>query len=309
MALAPDAGGAAQGAGLLLSMAARLLPVLLLLAASPALADSCPEQFAGGKPPVLANPRLAADATLLCYQAFAVLHSGLSRTPLYAAERLDRARVEAARRVDRVDAFHDEARLPVSERADLSDYVGSGYDRGHLAPSGDMPDPDSQAESFSLANIVPQNPDLNRHLWAGIESAVRALAAERGELFVVTGPTFEGGNVQALKGRVLVPTRLFKAVYDPRRGEAGVYLARNAENAGWEAVSPARLAEIAGIVVFPSLPEAARSRVMPLPEPRRDEFAGGHRPRRPEPSFLDWLAAELTRMAKRALREAIRSLF
>ncbi|MFE1602475.1 DNA/RNA non-specific endonuclease [Methylobacterium sp. ID0610] len=289
-------------------MAARLL-ALLLLAAGPALADSCPEQFAGGQPPVLANPRLSADATLLCYRAFAVLHSGLSRTPLYAAERLDRARIEAARRVDRVDAFHEEVRLPATGRADLSDYGGSGYDRGHLAPSGDMPDPASQAESFSLANIVPQNPDLNRTLWAGIESAVRALAVERGELYVVTGPVFEGGNIQALKGRVLVPTRLFKAVYDPRRGEAGVYLARNAADAGWETVSPAQLAALAGIVVFPSLPETARGRAMPLPEPRRDEHAGTHRSRKAEPSFVDWLAAELTRMAKRALREAIRSLF
>lgn len=308
MALAPDAGGAAQGAGLLLSMRARLIP-LLLLAALPARADTCPEHFADGRMPALANPKLSADATLLCYRAFAVLHSGLSRTPLYAAEHLDRAQVEAARRLDRVDAFHEEKRLPDARRADLSDYVGSGYDRGHMAPSGDMPDPAAMEESFTLANMVPQNPDLNRGLWAGIESAVRALAVERGDIYVVTGPTFEGGNVQALKGRVLVPTRVFKAVYDPRRGEAGVYLAPNAANASYEAVSPARLAEIAGIVVFPSLPEAARARVMALPEPRREEVAH-HRPRsRPEPSFVDWLTGELTRMAKRALRHALRSLF
>ncbi|ACA20618.1 DNA/RNA non-specific endonuclease [Methylobacterium sp. 4-46] len=287
----------------------RLLPALLLVA-GPALAEECPQHFADGQPPALTNPRLAAGATLLCFRAFAVLHSSLSRTPLYAAEHLDRARVEAARRLDRVDSFHEEARLPAAERADLSDYVGSGFDRGHMAPSGDMPDPAAMAESFSLANMVPQNSDLNRGLWAGIESAVRNLAAERGDLYVVTGPTFEGGNVQALKGRVLVPTRLFKAVYDPRRGEAGIYLARNAENAGYETVSPAQLAAIAGIVVFPGLPEAARARAMRLPEPRRDEVSGGHRPRgRPEPSFVDWLAHELTRMAKRALREAIRSLF
>ncbi|MGY2048482.1 DNA/RNA non-specific endonuclease [Methylobacterium sp. JK268] len=291
-------------------MAARVLLLALLLAAGPALAESCPEQFAGGQAPVLTNPKLAANATLLCFSGFAVLHSGLSRTPLYAAEHLDRARVEAARRLDRVDSFHEEPRLPPGERADLSDYVGSGYDRGHMAPSGDMPDPAAMGESFSLANMVPQDPDLNRGLWAGIESAVRSLAVERGELYVVTGPTFEGGDLQALKGRVLVPTRVFKAVYDPRRGEAGVYLARNAKDAGYETVSPAQLAAIAGIVVFPSLPEAVRARAMPLPEPRRDEVAGGHHPRgRHEPSFLDWLTRELTRMAKRALREALRSLF
>lgn len=285
------------------------LPLVLavLVTAGPAAAG-CPHFFAGGQPPVLTNPRLAANTQALCYQAFAVMHSGLSRTPLYAAEHLDRAQVEAARKTDRVDAFHEEPRLPPAARAQLADYAGSGFDRGHLAPSGDMPDPEAQQESFSLANIVPQNPDLNRHLWAGIESAVRALAVERGNLYVVTGPVFQGGNVQSLKGRVLVPTHLFKAVYDPGRGEAGIYLAPNTAAETWEAVSPARLAEIAGIEVFPSLPAAARGRVLPLPEPRRDEFARGPR-RKPEPSFLDWLTAELNRMARRAWREFLRSLF
>lgn len=289
--------------------AGRVLLLLLVVPAAPALARNCPEHFAGGTPPALTNPRLSADTTLLCYQAFAVLHSGLSRTPLYAAEHLTAARVEAARRIDRVDAFHEEDRLPAAARSDLADYAGSGWDRGHMAPSGDMPSPGAQSESFSLANIVPQAPDLNRRLWAGIESSVRALAIERGDLFVVTGPLFEGASVQSLRGRVLIPTRLFKAVYDANRGEAGVYLARNAApGEAWEAISLDRLAEIGGIVAFPDLPDSVRRRIMTLPEPRRDEYAGGPRSRR-EPGVLDWLAAELRRAARRAWRDFLRSLF
>src|SRR3954453_4154228 len=90
----------------------RSLAAALLLAPAPVLAQGCPEHFAGGTIPALTNPRLAADTTPLCYRAFAVLYSGLSRTPLYAAEHLTAARIEAARRVDRVDAFHEEPRLP-----------------------------------------------------------------------------------------------------------------------------------------------------------------------------------------------------
>ncbi|MCF4125353.1 DNA/RNA non-specific endonuclease [Methylobacterium sp. SyP6R] len=291
------------------SPAGRALLLLLVVSAAPALARNCPEHFAGGTPPVLTNPRLSADTTLLCYQAFAVLYSGLSRTPLYAAEHLTAARVEAARRIDRVDAFHEEDRLPEAVRSDLADYAGSGWDRGHMAPSGDMPSPSTQAESFTLANIVPQDPDLNRRLWAGIESSVRALAIERGDLFVVTGPLFEGTSVQSLRGRVLIPTRLFKAVYDANRGEAGVYLARNAApGETWEAISLDQLAGLGGIVAFPDLPDSVRRRIMKLPEPRRDEYAGGPRSRR-EPSILDWLAAELRRAARRAWRDFLRSLF
>ncbi|WP_341483521.1 DNA/RNA non-specific endonuclease [Methylobacterium indicum] len=288
--------------------AASLACLLFLALPATAEARTCLGDFAGGTQPVLTNPRLAADTTLLCYQAFAVLYSGLARTPLYAAEHLTAARVEAARRIDRVDAFHEEMQLPAAARSELADYAGSGWDRGHMAPSGDMPSPGTQSESFSLANIVPQNPDLNRRLWAGIESSVRALAIERGDLFVVTGPLFEGASVQSLRGRVLIPTRLFKAVYDANRGEAGVYLARNAPGEEWEAISLDRLAAIGGIVAFPDLPDSVRRRIMPLPEPKRDEYVGGPRSRR-EPGFLDWLAAELRRAARRAWRDFLRSLF
>jgi endonuclease G len=283
------------------------LPALLLLfvshaGASQALEDApaCPTLFADGRAPALTNPKLAGRAVPLCFEAFAVLHSGVSRTPLYAAERLTRRSVSAARRVERADAFHDEDRLPEEDRASLADYVRSGYDRGHLAPAGDMPSAPAQAESFSLANIVPQNRALNRGLWAAIEESVRRLATERGEIFVVTGPIFEGRSVGAIKGRVLVPTQLFKAIYDPRTGEAGAYLAPNKAGAEWRAVSLAALRDTAGLDVFPALPEAAKARTMALPEPqefsRQESFA----------DFLKQLAADILR---RLWRELMRAIF
>ncbi|MBK3403272.1 DNA/RNA non-specific endonuclease [Methylorubrum populi] len=283
------------------------LPALLLLfvshaGASQALKDTpaCPTLFADGRAPALTNPKLADRAVPLCFEAFAVLHSGVSRTPLYAAERLTRRSVSAARRVERADAFHDEDRLPEEDRASLADYVRSGYDRGHLAPAGDMPSAPAQAESFSLANIVPQNRALNRGLWAAIEESVRRLATERGEIFVVTGPIFEGRSVGAIKGRVLVPTQLFKAIYDPRTGEAGAYLAPNKAGAEWRAVSLAALRDTAGLDVFPALPEAAKARTMALPEPqefsRQESFA----------DFLKQLAADILR---RLWRELMRAIF
>lgn len=280
----------------------------LLLAAGPGLAgESCPAVFAGGAMPVLRNPKLAARTVPLCFDAFAVLHSGTARTPLYAAERLTRAGIEAARRVDRIDSFHEEERLAPEARAELSDYVRSGYDRGHMAPAGDMPTDRAQAQSFSLANVVPQDRTLNRFLWSSIEESVRRMALRRGEIFVVTGPIFSGGSVEALKGRVLAPGEIYKAVYDPARGEAGAYVAANRDDAEWRALSLDELRERSGIEVFPSAPPAVKARAMALPEPHA--FSRGGPERRPAESWLDWLLAELGRAFRKALRDILRSIF
>jgi len=232
----------------------------------------CPEHFAAGQAPNLINPRLAAGTRALCFNAFAVLHSSLTRTPLYSAEHLTADRIEAARGTPRESEFHAEPALPPGKRAELADYARSGFDRGHMAPSGDMPDPGSQQESFSLANMIPQAPKLNRGLWEGIESAVRTLVERQGELFVVTGPIFKGDQL-ATVGNVVVPTYVFKAVLDPGRRAAAAYVTENVDDATWTAVSMSQLADLTGIDVFPSLPPRARAMMMRLPTPTPHGYA------------------------------------
>ncbi|WP_409564852.1 DNA/RNA non-specific endonuclease [Methylobacterium sp. J-026] len=270
--------------------------------------ETCPALFADGRAPVLTNLKLAARTVPLCFEAFTVLHSGVTRTPLYSAEHLTRASVAEARTVARDDAFHEEARLPADDRAALEDYVRSGFDRGHLSPAGDMPTLSAQAESFSLANIVPQNRVLNRGLWADIEESTRRLASRRGALFVVTGVIFSGDAVQQIKGGVLVPTQLFKALYDPASGEAGAYLARNDESRDWQAVSIDALGRQAGIDVFPGLPAGARTTAMSLPDPHASARADERRPRN-EQTWQDWLRREGLRALRRFIRDLLRTVF
>ena len=176
------------------------------------------------------------------------------------------ASIAAARGLPRDSEFHAEPALPPDERAELPDYARSGFDRGHMSPSGDMPDRDAQQESFSLANMVPQAPALNRGLWEGIESAVRTMAQRRGELYVVTGPIFRGDRLQTV-GRVVVPSHVFKAVLDPGRGQAGAYVAPNTDDADWQPASMAQLAQLTGMDVFPALSPRAKSVAMRLPNP------------------------------------------
>ena len=279
-----------------------------LMQATPSQAEECPAHLLDGVRPSLVDARLSPQTLPLCFSAFTILYSGTSRTPLYAAEHLTRQSVFAARAVDRLDAFHDEERLPEEMRARLDDYVRSGFDRGHMAPAGDMPTPEAQSESFSLANIVPQERSLNRTLWAAIEESVRRLAIERGSLYVVTGPVFQGAEIRSINGRVLVPTHLFKAVYDPKRREGAAYLAPNVPDAEWRQISLSELAKVVGIDAFPRRPiEAA---MMTLPEPRAYSRDGEtRRDGRREDSIEAWLYRSLERFIRYLAREILRAIF
>jgi endonuclease G len=99
---------------------ATLIATLALAAALPGVAaaapSACPEHHPGGLAPDILRPTLAERARELCFRGYAVLHSGVSWTALAAAEHLTRERVQAARGLERENAFHAEERLPLEER-------------------------------------------------------------------------------------------------------------------------------------------------------------------------------------------------
>lgn len=214
--------------------------------------DTCRDYFPRGTPPVAA----AQKARSLCFDSFAVLHSGQSKTPVYAVERLNRARLADARGEERTDKFYAEARLPSSERATLDDYAGSGYDRGHMAPAADMPTPNAMAQSFSLSNMVPQAPKNNRGLWAkDVEKATRKYVERaQGDVFVFTGPIFSG-QVKAIgRGQVWVPSHLYKLVYDEKANRAWAYLVENSNEARMgRPLSYQELVKVTGIEFLPGI--------------------------------------------------------
>lgn len=148
----------------------KIITGLLLLVSLNTFAqfNQCLDYFPNKQIPVV--DQIGRD---LCFDSFAVLYSAATKKPIYAVERLNRERLQI--KVDRKgNQFYEEARLPKTERATLADYKGSGYDRGHNAPAGDMPNPSAMAQSFSLANIMPQAHENNRGVWAkAVEQATR----------------------------------------------------------------------------------------------------------------------------------------
>lgn len=188
----------------------------------------------------------------LCYSSFAILYSGKSRTPIYVAERLNKAQLKT--RITRSNRFFADARLPRAERAELEDYKNSGLDRGHMAPAGDMSTPESMAQSFSLANMVPQSTVGNRHAWANIEKATRKYVMRAaGDVFVITGPVFEPDPPTIGANRVWVPQHLFKLVYDPSTGRVWAHWLDNRDDARvGKPISYADLVRRTGIEFLPA---------------------------------------------------------
>lgn len=188
--------------------------------------DECLDQFPGHE-----VPKVTEAGRDLCFNSFAVLYSPKDKKPIYAVERLNQTRLLDSRDEERTNRFYEEARLRIAERSTMADYKASGWDRGHNAPAADMPNPDAMAQSFSLANMMPQAPENNRGVWAkDVERATRRFAMRaHGDVYVFTGSVGSQGVIGA--SRVTVPAYLWKLVYDEAGGRAWAYWLPNSNSA------------------------------------------------------------------------------
>ncbi len=166
----------------------------------------------------------------LCFDGFAIYYSPKDKKPIYAVEKLNQDHFSTPR-PRRSNQFYEEARLPFAERSLLSDYRGSGYDRGHNAPAGDMNNERSMAQSFSLANMMPQARQNNQGIWAkNVEEPTRAYVKRSvGNIYVFTGSTGSIGSIG--KSKVTIPSNLFKLVYDSNKNIAWAYWIENSNEA------------------------------------------------------------------------------
>jgi endonuclease G len=114
---------------------------------------------------------------------------------------------------DRQNNFHPEASLPAGfKRVTPDDYTGTGFDRGHVCNSKDRTASEADnSETFSMANMLPQTPDLNRHVWEQLESYSRTLAQAGSQLYIVAGG-YGSAKTIGRANKVNVPTNCWKIV-------------------------------------------------------------------------------------------------
>ena len=204
---------------------------------------------------------------LLCRKGYLLSHDPARKTPVWVAEHLTRDRAQD-RAAARSDNFRADADLAQGKRAELSDYRGSGYDRGHMAPAADMAwDQQAMSESFFLSNMVPQvGVGMNRGIWAELEKLVRGWVLERGELYVYSGPIYLAGDTETIgSNKVAVPGYLYKIVLDPRQKEAIALIMPNrklrTEDLPNYLVSVREVEKETGLHFFSALPAAEQTQI------------------------------------------------
>lgn len=101
--------------------------------------------------------------------------------------------------------------------AETYDYSYSGYDRGHMAPAGDMKwDPQAMHETFYLTNICPQAKSLNTGAWKRLEEKCRTWARADSSIIIICGPVVTDRPIEYIGDtRVAVPRRFFKVIISP----------------------------------------------------------------------------------------------
>ncbi len=126
---------------------------------------------------------------------------------------LTREMVESGN-IPRSDDFKADT-MVLTGSAELGDYRGSGYHRGHLVPAGDMTwSATAMSESFLLSNMSPQVAGFNQGIWKRLENRVRTWAVENDSIYVITGPVLSNVSETIGENEVGVPAYYFKIIVD-----------------------------------------------------------------------------------------------
>ena len=100
-------------------------------------------------------------------------------------------------------------------RCSTTDYVGSGYHRGHLCPAGDRgAQKDWWADTFYMTNVAPMKPALNTGAWKSAEDECREMVRTGCSLEITVIPLWLLPVKQWFgKCRIRVPSHFYKKAH------------------------------------------------------------------------------------------------
>lgn len=114
--------------------------------------------------------------------------------------------------------FYSEKNIPIQYRAKSQDYINSGFYRGHLAPDANFDyDLKTQVKTYSMANIVPQYPTLNRKAWIKAEKYERLIASKLKTITVINLVDYSKSTQQIGNNKLSVPNTFYKIIFNDEK--------------------------------------------------------------------------------------------
>lgn len=209
-----------------------------------------------------------SDNLLLEHTGFVVSYNPTTGTPSWVAWELTSKETTGTVSRDDFDFMADPL-LDFSLQIDKNEYRGSGYDRGHMCPAGDMEwSIAAMNDCHYMTNICPQKPKLNQIYWERLESACRRWANRYGSIYIVCGPIYYSKNYDTISKNhtIGVPNAFFKVIICLIKGEEkGIgFIYKNEDikqTMEGTALSIDHIEELVGYDFFPNLPDEIENSV------------------------------------------------
>ena len=115
-------------------------------------------------------------------------------------------------------SFHTEKSLDRSYRVSPKSYTRTGYDRGHMANDASFDwSMKSLNSTYSMANIVPQNPRVNRYQWVKVERYARMVARKLGSVNVINIIQYGNHPKRLKKQNIAIPKGFYKILFNKEK--------------------------------------------------------------------------------------------
>lgn len=170
----------------------------------------------GQVPDQIEIPLFESNDTIVKHSGYSVSYSHTFRQANWVAYQL--TKLETVKLFDRSDKFIADPLIMGTDNE--KDYVGSGYDRGHLAPAADLSySKITMDESFYYSNMSPQLPGFNRGVWKRLEDLTRDWAVEYDSLYIIVGPVLQDSLKTIGEHKIAVPNYYYKVILDYHTSE------------------------------------------------------------------------------------------
>ncbi len=170
-----------------------------------------------GNPSSANNNKINANNYLIIKHQYDLSYNNDKGYPNWVSWHLDLSWKGNAKRCN---CFSAEETLPNGFfKASSNSYAKSGFDRGHLCPSEDRDaNAEDNAATFTMSNMIPQSPNLNRITWVALEKYCQDLITQDYELYIIAGAYGIGGEgskgytEHLNQGKITVPASCWKII-------------------------------------------------------------------------------------------------